>query len=173
MRGVKRITLVSILAFISVACSSTAFKVREQDRLRNRDGNKRMWSLRRDFPQCGESWFRQVESMDKQKREWLNDDKAKIHLIDNGGVTVQVVSYPPYEPCEMFLEKDVEKITQRRNVVLVMVDGVSQALEWPGGIVIDLFANNRGEFFVRERTFSGDIKDRMVVKGDKIVIGIH
>jgi hypothetical protein len=158
---------------MSIACSSTAFKVREQDRLHNRDGSKKIWSLRRDFPQCGESWFRQIESMDEEKRKWLSDDKAKVHLVGNESVTVQVVSYPPYEPCEMFLERDAEKITQRRNAVLVVFNGVTDVFRWLGGIVIELFSNNRGEFFVRERTFSGDIKDRMVVKEGRIVIGVH
>jgi len=173
MKATKGIALIGILAFISIACSSTAFRVREQDKLHNRDGNKKILSLRRDFPQCGEPWFRQVESMDEEKQKWLSDDKAKVHLVDNESVTVQVVSYPPYEPCQMFLEKDVEKITQRRNVVLVVFDGVTDVFEWLGGVVIDLFPNNRKEFFVRERMFSGDIKDRMVVKEGKIVINVH
>jgi hypothetical protein len=172
MRGIKEIVLIGILTLASIACSS-AFRVREQDNPYNRDGNKKILSLRQDFPQCGELWFRQVESMDGEKQKWLSDDKVRVHLVDNGSVTVQVVSYPPYEPCEVFLERDVEKITQRRNAVLAVFSGVTDAFEWFGGVVIDLFFNNRGEFFVRERTFSGDIKDKMVVKGNKIVIGIH
>ena len=135
MKAMKGIVLIGILALTSIACSSTALKVRDEDKPLNWDGNKKIQSLRRDFLGCGESWFRQVESMDMEKQKWLSDDKAKIHLIDNGDVTVQVVSYPPYEPCEMFLKKDVEKITQRHNVVLVMVNGVSQAVEWLGGLL--------------------------------------
>jgi hypothetical protein len=169
----KGIALIGILAFISIACSSTALKVREQDNPYNRDGNKKTLSLRRDFPQCGEWWFRQIESMDEERQKWLSDDKAKVHLVGGNNVTVQVVSYPPYEPCEVFLEKDTEKITQRRNVVLTVFNGTTKAFEWFGGIVTDLFPNNRGEFFVRERLFSGDIKDKMVVKEGKIVIGVH
>jgi hypothetical protein len=176
MKATKGIALVGILAFVPIACSSTAFKVNEQDSSRNRDNNKKIWSLRRDFPQCGEPWFRQVESMDEEKQKWLSDDDVGIFALGwkAGGVEgiIQLTSDPLIQPCDILSSEELEHIRDRRNWIIIVVQGVKDIASWFGGKIVDAVWNpdKNGEVLVKEQCFSGETKIRRVFKDGKIAI---
>jgi len=177
MTGNKGIEILGIAALLLIGCSTVAVdRKSEAPTLTNRAKVRQMLLLRQHYPYCGEKFFRQAELRSPEERKWLSDDDVGIFALGwkAGGVEgiIQLTSDPLIQPCDILSSEELEHIRDRRNWIIIVVQGVKDIASWFGGKIVDAVWNpdKNGEVLVKEQCFSGETKIRRVFKDGKIAI---